>query len=73
MIFTNEFFDMKIWSTMKIEGRFTAEIDVPDTNPETIKKAMDTAYAEADFGELSDIDGSVVSYTDATDTIHDLI
>lgn len=29
---------MKIWSTMKIEGRFTAEIDVPDTNPETIKK-----------------------------------
>ncbi len=64
---------MKIWSTMKIEGRFTAEIDVPDTNPETIKKAMDTAYAEADFGELSDIDGSVVSYTDATDTIHDLI
>lgn len=73
MIFTKEFFDMKIWSTMKIEGRFTAEIDVPDTNPETIKKAMDTAYAEADFGELSDIDGSVVSYTDATDTIHDLI
>lgn len=64
---------MKIWSTMKIEGRFTAEIDVPDTNPETIKKAMDTAYAEADFGELSDIDGSVVSDTDATDTIHDLI
>lgn len=64
---------MKIWSTMKIEGRFTAEIDVPDTNPETIKKAMDTAYAEADFGELSDIDGSVVSYTDANDTIHDLI
>lgn len=41
---------MKIWSTMKIEGRFTAEIDVPDTNPETIKKAMATAYAEADFG-----------------------
>lgn len=64
---------MKIWSTMKIEGRFPAEIDVPDTNPETIKKAMATAYAEADFGELSDIDGSVVSYTDATDTIHDLI
>ena len=64
---------MKIWSTMKIEGRFTAEIDVPDTNPETIKNAMATAYAEADFGELSDIDGSVVSYTDATDTIHDLI
>lgn len=64
---------MKIWSTMKIEGRFTAEIDIPDTNPETIKKAMATAYAEADFGELSDIDGSVVSYTDATDTIHDLI
>lgn len=64
---------MKIWSTMKIEGRFTAEIDVPDTNPETIKKAMDTAYAEADFGELSDIDGSVVNYTDANDTIHDLI
>lgn len=29
---------MKIWSTMKIEGRFTAEIDVPDTNPETIKR-----------------------------------
>ena len=52
---------MKIWSTMKIEGRFTAEIDVPDTNPETIKKAMATAYAEADFGELSDIDGSVVA------------
>lgn len=50
---------MKIWSTMKIEGRFTAEIDVPDTNPETIKKAMATAYAEADFGELSDIDGSI--------------
>lgn len=64
---------MKIWSTMKIESRFTAEIDVTDTNPETIKKAMATAYAEADFGELSDIDGSVVSYTDATDTIHDLI
>lgn len=64
---------MKIWSTMKIKGRFTAEIDVTDTNPETIKKAMATAYAEADFGELSDIDGSVVSYTDATDTIHDLI
>lgn len=64
---------MKIWSTMKIEGRFTAEIDVPDTNPETIKQAMSTAYAEADFGELSDIDGSVVSYTDANDTIHDLI
>lgn len=64
---------MKIWSTMKIEGRFTAEIDVPDTNPETIKKTMATAYAKADFGELSDIDGSVVSYTDATDTIHDLI
>lgn len=64
---------MKIWSTMKIEGPFTAEIDVTDTNPETIKKAMATAYAEADFGELSDIDGSVVSYTDATDTIHDLI
>ena len=64
---------MKIWSTMKIKGRFTAEIDVPDTNPETIKKTMATAYAEADFGELSDIDGSVVSYTDATDTIHDLI
>lgn len=64
---------MEIWSTMKIEGRFTAEIDVPDTNPETIKKAMAKAYAEADFGELSDIDGSVVSYTDATDTIHDLI
>lgn len=34
---------MKIWSTMKMEGRFTAEIDVPDTNPETIKKAMATA------------------------------
>lgn len=47
--------------------------NVPDTNPETIKKAMATAYAEADFGELSDIDGSVVSYTDATNTIHDLI
>ena len=27
---------MKIWSTMKIEGRFTAEIDVTDTNPETV-------------------------------------
>ena len=64
---------MKIWATMRIEGRFTCEVDVPNTDIETIKAAMATEYQNADFGELSDVDGNVVSYTDENDNLHDLI
>ena len=40
--------------TYKIDARFIAEVTAND--PEEAKRAAETAYMEADFGEATDID-----------------
>lgn len=64
---------MKIFVTMRIDGRYTCEVDVPNTNIETIRNAAESAFCDADFGELHEIEERLVSYTDKDDIMHDLI
>ena len=63
---------MKAYVTMKIEGRFICEVDVPDgASIDDIRNAANNLFAEADFGELADIDGEAVTWTDENDKMHD--
>ena len=63
---------MKAWVTMRVEGRFSCEVDVPEgASAEDIRKKADALFGEADFGELADIDGEAVTWTDENDRMHD--
>lgn len=63
----------KFWVTMAVEGRFTAEITLPEgCTEQEIKDAAQEAYEEANFGELEDIELSdYVNYTDEDNKLHD--
>ena len=63
----------KFWVTMAVEGRFTAEITLPEgCTEQEIKDAAQEAYEEANFGELEDIELSdYVNYTDEDNELHD--
>lgn len=63
---------MKVMVTMKVDARFICEVDVPDSNPESIKAAAEYLFQEADCGVLSDIDGEVISWEDESENLHDI-
>lgn len=52
---------MKYEVNMSVRGRFTVEVETSIANKEEIKKAADQMFAEANFGELADIDAEFVS------------
>lgn len=52
---------MKYEVNMSVRGRFTVEVETSIANKEEIKKAADQMFAEANFGELTDIDAEFVS------------
>lgn len=53
---------MKYEVNMSVRGRFTTEVDNPNANESEIKMAADQKFAEANFGELADIDAEFVNY-----------
>lgn len=63
---------MKAIVTMRIEGRFICEVEVPDdASREDIRAAADAKFGDADFGALEDIEGKAVTWTDEDDLMHD--
>lgn len=62
---------MKLYVSMAVDGRYTCEVDVPeDATREDIRAAADRMFSEADFGELNEIDGKAVSWTNEADEMH---
>lgn len=54
---------MKLYVTIKVDGRYTAEIEVPDgADLDTIKSAALAAYEDADIGALESVDAECVNY-----------
>lgn len=64
----------KFWVTMAVEGRFTAEVAVPEgCTVQELRKAALAVYEDADFGELEDTELSdYVNYTDENNRLYDL-
>ena len=64
----------KFWVTMAVEGRFTAEVTVPENSTEQeLREAAREAYEDANFGELEDIELSdYVNYTDESNKLYAL-
>ena len=46
---------MKYYITYKVGGRYVAEVEA--TSLEEARKKAETAFSDANFGELSDIEG----------------
>ena len=53
---------MKHYVTFKVEGRYIAEVDANSIDEAREKAA--NAFSDADFGELSDIDGEDIIIED---------
>ena len=53
----------KVTLAMKVTGEFCAEVNVPDTDEATLQAAAEKAFTAADFGELSDTDAKLVSWS----------
>lgn len=53
---------MVFYVTYKVEGRYVAEVEASSIEEARIKSA--TAYEEADFGALADIDGEDIIVED---------
>lgn len=47
---------------MKINGRFIAEI--PANSIDEAKEKAEQAFVDADFGDLTDVDGNIVNIED---------
>ena len=47
--------NMKYYITYKVGGRYVAEVEA--TSLEEARKKAETAFSDANFGELSDIEG----------------
>lgn len=64
----------KFWVTMAVEGRFTAEVTVPEgCTVQELREAALALYEDADFGELEDTELSdYVNYTDESNKLYDL-
>ena len=64
----------KFWVTMAVEGRFTAEVTVPENcTIQELREAALAVYEDADFGELEDTELSdYVNYTDESNKLYDL-
>lgn len=59
---------MTYYVTFAIDGRYTAEVDLPtNSTPQQIKEEAQLKYMDADFGELEDVDAEPVSITDPDD------
>lgn len=53
----------KVTLAMRVTGEFCAEVNVPDTDEATLQAAAEKAFTAADFGELSDTDAKLVSWS----------
>lgn len=53
----------KVTLSMKVTGEFCTEVNVPDTDEATLQAAAEKAFTAADFGELSDTDAKLVSWS----------
>ena len=64
----------KFWVTKAIDGRFTAEVTLPEgCTEQEIKDAAQKVFMDANFGDLEDIcDNGFVNYTDEDDELYDL-
>lgn len=62
---------MKVYVTMVVDGRYTCEVEVPENaTREDIRAAADRMFSEADFGDLIEIDGKAVSWSNDADEMH---
>lgn len=59
---------MKYSIAMQVRGYYI--VDVEAKNVEEAKTKAENAWAEADFGELSDIEGRAYKATDESDNEH---
>lgn len=53
----------KVTLAMRVTGEFCTEVNVPDTDEATLQAAAEKAFTAADFGELSDTDAKLVSWS----------
>lgn len=58
---------MMYYVTLKVEGRFVAEVDATSIE-EAQRKAMDQ-FCDADFGSLEDIEGESIVAEDENENI----
>lgn len=63
---------MQVWVTMAVKGYFNCMVDVPEgSDREDIRKAAETMFSEADFGELEDIENRALTWTGEDDKMHE--
>lgn len=56
---------------MRVTGRFYCSVEVDDAKDEdAIREAAEALFSDADFGQLSDIDGEAICFEDEDGRVH---